>query len=161
MLYAALKTLHLLSIIVWVGGMAYTLFFLRPALIVLDPPLRVRLMHDVLRRFFAAVLVSIAIVLVSGIWMMLIFSGGQADTPAGVDVSMPWNWMVMATLGVVMAAIFGHIRYVLFKRLRLAVLDQKWVTGGAALASIRSWVSINLVIGLVIVIVVGMGAVAW
>lgn len=161
MLYAALKTLHLLSIIVWVGGMAYTLFFLRPAVMVLESPLRVRLMHDVLRRFFAAVLVSIAIVLVSGSWMMLIFFRSQADTPAGVDVSMPWNWMVMATLGVLMAAIFGHIRYVLFKRLRLAVLDQKWVTGGAALASIRSWVRINLVIGLVIVIVVGMGAVAW
>lgn len=161
MLYAALKTLHLLSIIVWVGGMAYTLFFLRPAVMVLESPLRVRLMHDVLRRFFAAVLVSIAIVLVSGIGMMLIFLRSQADTPAGVDVSMPWNWMVMATLGVLMAAIFGHIRYVLFKRLRLAVLDQKWVTGGAALASIRSWVRINLVIGLVIVIVVGMGAVAW
>ena len=161
MLYAALKTLHLLSIIVWIGGMAYTLFFLRPAVMVLESPLRVRLMHDVLRRFFAAVLVSIAIVLVSGSWMMLIFFRSQADTPAGVDVSMPWNWMVMATLGVLMAAIFGHIRYVLFKRLRLAVLDQKWVTGGAALASIRSWVRINLVIGLVIVIVVGMGAVAW
>ena len=48
MLYATLKALHLLSIIVWLGGMVFTLFFLRPALGVLSaPPDRLRLMHAV------------------------------------------------------------------------------------------------------------------
>jgi putative copper export protein len=32
MLYASLKTLHLLALIVWLGGMVFVHFFLRPAL---------------------------------------------------------------------------------------------------------------------------------
>lgn len=158
MLYAALKTLHLLAIILWVGGMTYTLFFLRPAVTALELPLRVRLMHEVLRRFFATVLAAIVVVLATGGAMMAIFAGSAPSIPpVGSEPAMPWSWTVMATLGVLMAAIFGHIRFVLFKRLHVAMLDQKWTLGGAALASIRSWVRVNLVIGLVIVLVAGLG----
>jgi len=35
---------------------------------------------------------------------------------------MPMSWMVMATLGLLMMAIFGHIRFVLYKRLQRAVV---------------------------------------
>ena len=54
MLYNALQFVHVLSIIVWVGGMVFAHFFLRPAAQALEPPLRVRLMHDVLQRFLGA-----------------------------------------------------------------------------------------------------------
>ncbi len=50
MIYATLKTLHVLSIIVWIGGMVFAHFFLRPAFAQLKPPVRLRLMdqrHDV------------------------------------------------------------------------------------------------------------------
>ena len=70
MLYATLKTLHVLSLIVWVGGMVFAHFFLRPAVATLEPPLRLRLMHDVLGRFFKAVLVASLLTLVSGVWML-------------------------------------------------------------------------------------------
>ena len=50
MLYASLKLIHLLSIIVWVGGMVFAHFFLRPALQPLEPAVRMRLMADVLAR---------------------------------------------------------------------------------------------------------------
>ena len=150
MLYATLKTLHLLSIIVWVGGMAFAHFFLRPALADLEAPARVVLMRDVLGRFFAKVLSMIVIALVSGIWMMTIFFSQAAQS--GGDVKMPLGWAVMAALGVLMVAIFGHIRFVLFKRLHVAVLESKWSVGGAALASIRSWVRINLALGFLVVV---------
>jgi uncharacterized membrane protein len=65
---------------------------------------------------------------------------------------MPLDWTIMATLGIVMMAIFGHIRFALFKRLDKAVAASDWPTGGAALASIRTWVGINLVIGVVIIV---------
>lgn len=147
MLYAILKTLHLLSIILWIGGMTFVLFFLRPALGSLQPPQRVTLMHDVLRRFFGAVSASIIIVLVSGLWMMADFSSGAA---AG-GVRMPMSWMVMATLGLLMMALYGHIRFVLYKRLQRAVASSEWSAGGAALGSIRLWVLVNLFIGLTII----------
>ena len=111
MIYATLKTLHILSIIVWIGGMVFAHFFLRPAVAQLEPAVRVRLMHDVLGRFFKAV------------------------------------------LGVAMVAIFMHIRFVLYKRLGRAVAATEWTAAGAALAQIRSWVLINLGLGVLVLLV--------
>ena len=70
MLYNALQLVHVVSIIVWVGGMVFAHFFLRPAAQALEPPQRVRLMHDVLQRFLAAVGVAVVLVLGSGLWMI-------------------------------------------------------------------------------------------
>ena len=151
MFYATLKALHLLSIIFWVGGMAFAHFCLRPAVAALEPPIRLALMHAVLRRFFAVVAASILIALVSGLGMMGIFSSSAAQ--ANVALKMPVGWMVMAALGSLMMLLFGHIRFVLFKRLRLAVRESKWSAAAAALASIRVWVRANLAIGLVVVVV--------
>jgi uncharacterized membrane protein len=53
MLYTALLLLHLLAAIVWLGGMAFVHFALRPAAeTILEPPQRVPLMVAALRRFF-------------------------------------------------------------------------------------------------------------
>lgn len=151
MLYATLKALHLLSIVAWVGGMAFAHFCLRPAVVALEPPVRLSLMHAVLTRFFALVLGASALALLTGLAMMAIFATSGAAS--GTAVRMPIGWSVMAGLGIVMIALFGHIRFVLFKRLRAAVLDGKWTAGAAALASIRVWVRANLAIGIVVVIV--------
>lgn len=151
MLYASLKLLHLLAIVVWIGGMVFAHFFLRPAAMQLPPPQRIALMHAALQRFFSAVLVSVLVVLVSGLWMI----GRMAkDTvQAGLSFNMPLDWTIMATLGIVMMAIFGHIRFALFKRLSRAVGAQDWTAGGAALASIRTWVGINMAIGVAIIVI--------
>ena len=151
MIYATLKTVHVLSIIVWIGGMVFAHFFLRPALAQLEPPVRLRLMHDVLGRFFHAVLIASLLTLASGVWMLgrvakqVVQSGGSFD--------MPLSWTIMATLGVVMVAIFMHIRFALYKRLSRAVAAAEWAAGGAAMAQIRTWVSINLGLGVLILLV--------
>lgn len=151
MIYAILKTLHLFSIIVWIGGMVFAHFFLRPAVGVLEPAQRVRLMHAVLGRFFAAVLVASSLAVVTGVWMI----GRMAKqmVQAGVSFNMPLEWTVMATLGILMLLIFGYIRFSLYKRLSRAVQVLDWPAGAAVLAQIRSWVSVNLVLGVLIVLV--------
>lgn len=151
MIYATLKLLHILSIVVWIGGMVFAHFFLRPAVVQLEPPQRIRLMHGALQRFFAAVLVSIVIVLATGLWM--IGRVAKESVQAGLGFNMPLDWTLMAVLGIVMMVIFGHIRFALFKRLSKAVATSDWPSGGAALASIRTWVSINLAIGLAIIVI--------
>ncbi len=155
MLYTALKTVHLLSVIVWIGGMVFAQFFLRPALSQLESPQRIRLMHDVLGRFFNAVLVAAGLTLGSGIWMIGRMARQMAQS--GVKFNMPIEWMVMATLGLLMMAIFGHIRFVLYARLSRAVTAAAWPAGGAVLASIRIWVMVNLVLGVLIVVVTLLG----
>ncbi|WP_028602801.1 CopD family protein [Ottowia thiooxydans] len=151
MLYATLKLVHILSLIVWIGGMVFAHFFLRPAIQTLEPAARVRLMADVLQRFFNAVLVAILLVLGSGLWM--IGRVAKQTVQSGGSFSMPLSWTIMATLGLVMMAIFGHIRFALFKRLQRAVVAADWAAGGKALASIRTWVGVNLAIGVLVVVI--------
>ena len=151
MLYNLLKLVHLLSIIVWIGGMVFAHFFLRPAAQALEAPERVRLMHAVLERFFTAVAVAIVAVLGSGLWM--IGRVAKQTVQSGGSFSMPLAWTLMATLGLVMIAIFGHIRFALFRRLQHAVAASDWPSGAKALGSIRSWVGVNLALGVVIVVV--------
>ena len=155
MLYAALKAIHLLSIIVWIGGMVFVQFFLRPAVVSLEAPQRVRLMHEVLGRFFNAVLWAAGLTLGTGLWM--IGRVAKQAVQSGGNFKMPIEWMVMAVLGVVMVLIFAHIRFALYKRLSRAVTAAAWPAGGAALASIRTWVMVNLAIGVVIVLVTQVG----
>ena len=151
MLYAALKTLHVLSLIVWIGGMVFSQFFLRPAAAHLDAQARVKLMHDVLGRFFRAVLVASLLVLASGIWML--GRVAKQTVQSGASFDMPLAWTIMTVLGVLMVAIFMHIRFALYKRLSRAVAASQWEAGGAALAQIRTWVSINLALGVVVLVV--------
>ena len=155
MSYAVLKTLHLLSVIVWVGGMVFAHFFLRPALAQFELPVRVRLMHGVLARFFAAVLVAAVLALATGTWM--IGQVAKQTVQAGLAFKMPVEWMLMTALGVLMVLIFGHIRFVLYKRLNAAVMAQDWPAGGRVLVQIRRWVAVNLAIGVVIVVVTMVG----
>ena len=151
MIYATLKTIHVFSIVLWIGGMAFAHFFLRPAVAQLEASVRLRLMHDVLGRFFQAVLVASLLTLISGVWMLgrvakqVVQSGGSFE--------MPLAWTVMAVLGIVMVAIFMHIRFVLFKRLGQAVATSDWSAGAAVMAQIRRWVSINLGTGFLVLLV--------
>lgn len=151
MLYALLKTVHVLSIMLWVGGMAFAHLFLRPAAAALPPPERLTLLHTVMERFFKFVTWAATLTLVTGIWM--IGRTAKVVVQSGGSFAMPLSWTLMATLGVVMIAIFGHIRFALFKRMSRALLAQDWPAGGSAMASIRTWVLVNLVLGVVTVVV--------
>lgn len=152
MIYATLKLLHVLAVVFWVGGMAFAHTCLRPSVQLLQPPERLRLMHAVMGRFFSGVLVAALLVLASGLWM--IGRVAKESVQAGVSFAMPLDWILMAVLGIVMIAIFGHIRFALFKRLSRAVAASDWAAGGQALAQIRQWVLANLVIGVLIIVAV-------
>lgn len=151
MLYNLLKLSHVLSIIVWVGGMVFAHFFLRPAVAALPPPERLRLMHDVLGRFFQAVLVLSSVAVLSGVWM--VGRVAKETVQAGGAFQMPLSWTVMAGVGVLMWVIFGHIRFALYKRLTRAVAAAEWPQAGVFVADIRRWVLVNLGLGLLTVAV--------
>lgn len=155
--YALLKTVHLLSVVLWVGGMFFALYCLRPALGTLEPPQRVRLMRDVLGRFLDVVAIAAGLALLTGGWM--IFRNVRAADKVGLGMNMPLDWYAMAVLGLLMIAIFCHIRFALFRRLDRAVAAQAWPDGAAALASIARAVRINLAIGFVVIVVTRAAAV--
>lgn len=149
-----LRTLHLLAAVLWVGGMAFAHLFLRPALATLEPPQRLRLMHVVLRRFLAGVGVAVLLLLASGAWMI-----GRIEMQAargGADFQWPTSWLLMTGLGLVMSAVYVHVRFVLWRRLAAAVDAEGWPAAAAALAAIRRWVAFNLLLGVVVIVAVGL-----
>lgn len=155
MFYSILKLVHLLAILLWVGGMMFAHCFLRPAVAALEPAQRLRLMRDVLSRFLNAVLWAVAVTLVSGIWM--IGRTARQIVSAGGSFDMPHAWITMAVLGVIMAAIFGHIRFALYPRLNRAVQAAQWADAGKAMASIKTFVTVNLVLGILTIAVITLG----
>ena len=70
---------------------------------------------------------------------------------SGGAFNMPLDWMVMSVMGTLMVLIFGHIRFALFKKLDRAVAATDWPAGGQALAKIRTWVGVNLALGVLII----------
>jgi uncharacterized membrane protein len=72
---------------------------------------------------------------------------------SGGNFEMPLAWTTMAVLGVAMVAIFMYIRFVLFRTLGRAVAASEWAAGGAVLARIRTWVSLNLGLGVLVLLV--------
>ena len=102
------ETVHLLSIIVlWVGAWCSPISF-APLQPMLDPPLRVQLMHGVLERFFG---VTGAVIHHCAVWSVDDRARSQSRCAGRWVIQMPLSWTVMATLGLVMWAIFGHIRF--------------------------------------------------
>jgi len=155
MLYPTLKAIHLLAVIVWIGGMVFSHFFLRPAVATMEPAQRVRLMHDVLGRFINAVLIAVVAALASGSW--LIGRVAKQVVQAGGHFVMPVEWMIMATLGGVMALVYAYIRWGLYRQLGRAVAASDWTAGGQALGQIRNLVAVNLLLGVAIVLVTLIG----
>ena len=130
--------LHLAGAIFWVGGMAFMVLSLRPAAHVqLQPPVRLPLMVEVLRRFFVVVAISIAVLLATGVALMPQVPGGRA----------PVGWHVMAGLGILMMLIFGHIFFGPWRRMRAAVAAQDWPEGGKRMNQIALLVKVNLGLG--------------
>lgn len=155
MLYAALKTLHVLAIVAWVGGMFFVMLALRPAAQSLEPPLRLTLMRDALGRFFSVVTASAVISFVTGIWM--IGRVARASVQSGAGFSMPLEWHLMTALGILMIVVYAVIRLRHFRALDRSVQGRDWTAAGTALAGIRMGVHVNAALALVILVVVVWG----
>ncbi|EJN06938.1 CopD family protein [Herbaspirillum sp. YR522] len=139
--------LHLLGATIWVGGMFFAHMALRPALVELQAPQRLRLMAAVLARFFVWVWVAVALVLGSGLHMM--FKMGAGHVPPYVHA--------MAGIGLAMMLIFAHVFFAPFGRLRRASAQQDWDRAARALLQIRTLVGLNLVLGLLTLAIGALG----
>jgi uncharacterized membrane protein len=137
--------LHVLAATVWVGGMFFALVCLRPTAAELDAAVRTRVWAGVVTRFYPWVWLSVALLLVTGLWMTFAVLGGLRS--AGVHVH------VMLALGVLMMLLAAHTYFAPLKRLRLAVAESHWTDAGKRLHQIRLLLAVNLALGLVVVAV--------
>ena len=143
-----LVLIHLLAVIVWVGGMFFAHVCLRPvAAAQLPPPQRLPLLAAVLGRFFAVV----------G-WALLLLWGSGLVRFAQVGAAIPWNWHAMVGIATAMTVILGLIVFRFHRPMVAAVAAQDWPGAGAAMNVIRKLVLTNLVLGFATVAVAVLGA---
>ena len=137
---ALMKFLHLAAAVVWLGGISFMLFALRPAAhALLVPPQRLPLIAAVLGKFFRLVWISIGLLLATGLAMLL--AVGMKNAPAG--------WHLMLGIGLLMFALFGHLYFGPYRRLLLAVAAADWPEGGRRVGHIAMLSGINLALGTV------------
>jgi uncharacterized membrane protein len=147
--YAISLALHVLAAAFWVGGMAALHYAVRPAAVeTLDGPARPALLAAALARFLSGVAFAIVVLLLSGATMVLL-AGGLAR--------VHWSVHAMLVIGIVMMALFGHVRFAPYARLRRAVEARDWPTAAHNLGTIRRLVAVNLTLGVVVFVVAIVG----
>lgn len=114
------------------------LFALRPAATeLLAPPQRLPLIARTLQRFFGLVWVTVAVLLATGLAMLM--ATGMKNAPIG--------WHAMLGIGLLMFALFGHLYFGPFRRLKMAVALGDWAEGGRRSGQIATLSLVNLGLG--------------
>jgi uncharacterized membrane protein len=134
---------HALSAVVWVGGMFFAHQALRPGAAALEPGPRLLLWSRVLGRFFSWVIAAIVLLLASGYALVFEVFGGLGRV--GLHVNL------MQGIGILMMLLFFHLYFARWRRFRVALAREDWAEGGRQLGQIRLIVTINLVLGLIVV----------
>ena len=136
--------LHLSAAIVWLGGMVFANFCLRPSVAMLEPPQRLSLMAATFTRFFAIVILAIVVLLATGGYL---YTGREGlAAPIGVHI--------MVGIGIAMCLIFGHLFFGPFRRMKAAVAAATWPVAAAQLGKIRMLVLTNMILGFCAVVAV-------
>ena len=143
------RLLHLLAVLIWVGGMFFAYVVLRPAAVdVLQPPERLRLWDNVFHRFFNWVWGAIGAILASGLYMIYLY-GGMAHVSRYIHI--------MLLLGLVMMGIYVYVFFACYVQFKLHVAKERWKEAGAILGKIRKLIGVNVTLGLVTVCVAVIG----
>lgn len=142
--------LHVLSVVIWVGGMFFAYMCLRPvAASQLEPPVRLQLWVGVFSKFFPFVWIAIILLPLTGYMMISNLFDGMGNAPLYVHF--------MNGIGSLMIFIYLHVFFAPYQRLKRAVAAQDWPAGGKALTQIRLLVGINTTLGLLTVLIASGG----
>ena len=142
--------LHVLSAVVWVGGMFFAYMALRPvAASQLQPPQRLPLWVAVFGRFFPWVWLTVLLLLTTGYWMSFTLYGGIAQAPHYV--------LAMQYLGLLMVGLFMHVFFAPYRRMKQALAAGDLPEAGRRLGQIRMIIALNLTLGLTVVLVASAG----
>lgn len=144
--------LHVLAAVVWVGGMFFAYLALRPALAQHSVLANAHLWAAVFRRFFTWVWTSIAVLLVTGFFMVFNAFGGFRQTPMFVNL--------MIVLGIVMMLLFAYVAFRPYRQLRHSVEANTEAEARKAMHQIRWVILVNLILGLIVIFIAASGAFA-
>jgi uncharacterized membrane protein len=146
---ALFKLIHLLAVIVWLGGMFFAYMVLRKsAAQALPVSGRLKLWEHVFMRFFNWVWGANFLLLVSGLFMIY-QSGGFVNAAHYVQL--------MLLLGILMFAVFCYLFFFPSVHFSLAVSAHDWLQAETRLIPIRRAIGLNLILGIFTLALVAIG----
>jgi len=145
MLHSLMVTLHLVAAVIWVGGMFFAYMIVRPAVAALEPPEPVRFWGRIFTKFFTWVWIAIIVLLTTGYQMLVFEYGGIGAAPVYLHA--------MQFLGLVMIALFMHLYFAPWRRMKLALQNSDYPEAAKQIPQIRRIVAINLSLGIANVII--------
>lgn len=144
-------TLHVLSAVIWVGGMFFAYMALRPAAAsLLEPPLRLPLWSKTFARFFPWVWTAVILLPATGYWMILSVFDGFDNVKPYIDI--------MQATGIAMVLIYLYVFFIPYQRMNRAIALPDYAAAGKQLAVIRKLIGINLLLGLITIAIASGGA---
>ncbi len=142
--------LHILSAVIWVGGMFLIYMCLRPVLgEQLEPPLRLRFIKAVFSKFFVWVWAAVIILPVTGFWLGFMRFGDFSEWPLYIHLMMG--------LGVLMILLYFHLFFATWRRLKQALVENNAPEAARRLNQIRMVVAVNLSLGMLVIIIASGG----
>ena len=145
--YAIALTLHILAVVIWVGGMFFAYMCLRPAAGELDPPVRLGLWSRVFARFFPWVWASVLMLWATGLWIIFVYYGGFSGIKKAPHIHL------MLTFALAMTGIYWYVYFSLFSRFQSALKGGDFNQAAAGLNRIRVMIAVNLTLGILTVII--------
>jgi len=149
MLNAIALILHLVAINVWVGGTFFAIVILGRAIKNIAAAQQLLLWQLVLERFFTWAWVAVFILLTSGTWMVYSIYGGFDTIPVYI--------MLMGLIALLMISVFIYIYFFPYQQYKLLVQTNDVDSCVQKLAVIRFAGTINMILGLCVVVVIGSG----
>ncbi len=133
---AVANFLHILGVLIWIGGMFYTLFILRPSLNVIGKE-KLVLIPELMGRFFKFVWIAIFLLLITG--------GYRAHLHV-----QSYIFDAKLLIYLVMVLIFSYIYFNLYKKLIKASNEEKPLL----INKITALIKLNFSLGLIVILLI-------
>jgi uncharacterized membrane protein len=134
-----LLTIHFFAALVWVGGMFFTHFVLRPSADFLPIKDRIKLWSRILQRFMAMVWLIVFALPMSGYWLIFAYYGGLEGLGLHIHIMQGVGWL--------MILLFLYLYFVPYKQMKIRVKEELFPEAGMFMLKIRRIVGINLLLG--------------
>lgn len=145
------SALHLLSAVIWVGGMFFAYMILRPiSTRQFEPPQRLKLWSTVFALFFPWVWAAIVVLTSTGLWLIFHQFGGMKNIGLHIHI--------MLSISLLMSLIFAYLFFLPYRQLSGSVSKQNWPEAAKAMSQIRTLMAVNLSLGLSVIVIAATGS---
>jgi uncharacterized membrane protein len=139
------RPIHMIAIIVWLGGLFLLTVVLGPTIRDMAPTARASIWYRVLSRFFVWGSIALAAIVASGIAVVRLRFGGLSGVPA----IHQWNMIV----GIPAIGLYVYAQLIPWRTCRRATAVDDWILAEKSISRIRTLFGIALTMALVAAVV--------